>query len=170
MNAHRRILASVLTSLACQIVTGVAFADARALTGQGTIAFSDRIAPSAGVRIEIPSERDAITPGRLGGRWLASADDGSTTVLELRPGGGFMFDAQAATTPERAYMCGDWHLDLEKGELALVAKTRKTRAADGTIELTETVRTEKYTVLAARSDVLILRGEAGTLTFHRRGA
>jgi hypothetical protein len=169
MNALRQIIVSTLSSLACcQIVTGVALADTRALTGAGTIEFSDRIAPSSGTGIDVVSERDAVTPSRLGGRWLASLEDGSTTLLELRPGGGFMYDAQAGTTPERAYMCGDWR--LEDGELSLVAKTRKTRALDGTIELTGTERTEKYTVLAARTDVLILRGDAGTLTFYRRGA
>jgi len=90
------------------------------------------------------------------------------TVLELRPGGGFVFDHQAQATPERAYMCGDW--SLESGKLSLLAKTLKTRAVTGEIQLAEGEHRSSYTVLAARTDVLILRSDAKTLTFYRRGA
>jgi hypothetical protein len=64
-------------------------------------------------------------------------------------------------------MCGDWSLD--NGELSLLAKTSKTRLVSGEIELSQAEHTQTYTVLAAHSDVLVLRTDAGTLTFHRRG-
>jgi hypothetical protein len=144
-------------------------AEVRALAAaDGTVHYSDRLAPSFGAPVTLASERAEITAGRMGGRWLARAEDGSTTVLELRPGGGFALDRQSRTTPERAYACGGW--TLEGGELALRTKTRKTRSASGVIDQSAVESTEKYTVLAARSDTLVLRGDGGTLTFRRRGA
>jgi hypothetical protein len=134
----------------------------------GGALYSDRLGPSAGASLALASERAALTPGRLGGTWLAHGDDGSLTLLELRPGGAFTFDHQVQATPERDYMCGDWTLEAG-AELALRATTRKTRLATGEIELVESATLHRWTVLAARSDMLILRGDAGTLTF-RRGA
>jgi len=62
-------------------------------------------------------------------------------------------------TVEQRQMVGD-HL----------AKLLKTRAATGDIELSEDAHKRTFTVLAARTDVLVLRGDGGTLTFHRNGA
>jgi hypothetical protein len=165
---HTQRVSSALCAMLC-VLAGVAAADTRVayVAGRPT-QYSDRLAPSEGAPLAMESERAAITSGRMQGRWLAQSEDGALTVLELRPGGGFMFDHQAQTTPERAYMCGDW--SFERGELSLLAKTLKTRAITGEIQLSEGEHRQSYTVLAARTDVLILRGDHQTLTFYRRGA
>jgi hypothetical protein len=170
--SHSRRACGALVAMLCPILSffaGVAGADARvARATGGAIEYSDRLAPSAGVSLDLPSERAAVTSARMQGRWLARSEDGSMTVLELRPGGGFVFDHQAQATPERAYMCGAWSLD--GGELSLLARTLKTRAATGEVQLSEGEHRSSFTVLAARTDVLILRSDGETLTFHRRGA
>jgi len=168
-NSQKSLIYAALVALAgtCQI--DHANAGARSsLAADGTQQYSDRLSPTTGVAITLPSERAAVTNARMQGRWLARAEDGSMTVLELRPGGGFSFDRQAQVTPEREYMCGNW--SLESGELSLLAKLLKTRAATGDIELSEDAHKRTFTVLAARTDVLVLRGDGGTLTFHRNGA
>jgi len=170
--SHTRRVSNAFAAMLCPILSllaGAAAADTRVARVDGAaIQYSDRLAPSAGAPLVLPSERAAVTSARMQGRWLAQSEDGSMTVLELRPGGGFVFDHQAQATPERAYMCGDW--SLESGKLSLLAKTLKTRAVTGEIQLSEGEHRSSYTVLAARTDVLILRSDAKTLTFYRRGA
>jgi hypothetical protein len=164
--SHSRRVCGALIAILC-LSAGV-IADTRVARVPGAATeYSDRLAPSDGVALVLPSDRAAVTSAGMQGRWLAQTEDGTTTVLELRPGGGFRFDRQAQATPERAYMCGDWSLD--NGELSLLAKTSKTRLVSGEIELSQAEHTQTYTVLAAHSDVLVLRTDAGTLTFHRRG-
>jgi hypothetical protein len=168
-NSLKSLVYATLAALAWTSAIDYANADARAaLSADGTTQYSDRLSPGTGVALTLPSERAAVTSARMQGRWLAQSEDGATTLLELRAGGGFSFDHQAQVTPEREYTCGDWA--LERDELALFAKTLKTRAATGDIQLSQDARKRTFTVLAARTDVLILRGDGGTLTFHRHGA
>lgn len=168
-NSRKSLVCAALVALAGTGTIDHADAGARAaLTADGTQQYSDRLSPATGIALMLPSERAAVTSSRMQGRWLARSENGFMTVLELRPGGGFSFDRQAQVTPEREYMCGDW--SIEGGELSLLAKTLKTRAATGDIQLSEDPHQRTFTVLAARTDVLILRGADGTLTFHRQGA
>ena len=168
-NTRKSLVCATLAALAWTGAIDHANADTRAaLTANGTQQYSDRLSPGTGVALTLPSERAAVTSARMQGRWLAQSEDGSTTVLELRPGGGFSFDRQAQVTPEREYMCGDWSLEGDK--LSLLAKILKTRAATGDIQLSDDAHKRSFAVLAARTDVLILRGDGGTLTFHRHGA
>jgi hypothetical protein len=165
--SHKQRGCGALVAILC-LGAGAAAADVRVTRVAGVpTEYSDRLAPSDGVALALPSDRAAVTSAGMQGRWMAHAEDGTTTLLELRAGGAFRFDRQARATPERAYMCGDW--SLEHGELSLLAKTSKTRLVSGEIELSDAGHTQTYTVLAARSDVLVLRTESATLTFHRRG-
>jgi hypothetical protein len=167
-NSRKSLVCATLVALAWTGTIDLANAGARAaLTANGTQQYSDRLSPATGVALTLPSERSAVTSARMQGRWLAQSEDGSMTVLELRPGGGFSFDRQAQVTPEREYMCGDW--SLQSDELSLLTRVLKTRAATGDIQLSEDAHKRSFTVLAARTDVLILRGEDGTVTFHRQG-
>ena len=167
-NSRKYLISSLLLTVTCASAITPAFAGARAAQSpDGTLQYSDRLAPGKGVALTLPSEQAAVTLAHMQGRWLAQAEDGTTTVLELRPGGGFSFDRQAQVTPEREYMCGDWSLDRTK--LSLRAKTLKTRSVAGDIQLSEDEHKRTFTVLAARTDMLILRTDDGTLTFHRRG-
>ena len=162
----------IRNALIALVVTGAgtqALADVRAAhTADGAVVYGDSLAPASSTSLDLQSERAAVTPARMQGRWLAQSEDGSVTMLELRPTGGFSFDQQAQTTPEREYMCGDW--SLAGGELSLLARTQKTRLATGEIQLSETAHTRSFDVLAARTDVLVLRSDNRTLTFYRRGA
>jgi len=170
MSKHStNVLSSALLALVSLFVTGYASADTRvAMRTDGSTEFSDRLSPSAGAALDVPSERANITGGKLQGRWLAQSDDGMTTVLELRPSGAFSFDRQASATPERDYLCGDW--SFQRGELSLSASTQKTRLVSGEIVQNQNKQLRSFTVLAARPDMLILRDAGRTLTFYRRGA
>ena len=169
MSKHStHVLSSALLALVSLVVTSPAFADTRvAMRSDGTAVFSDRLSPSTGAALDVPSERASITGGKLQGRWLAQTGEG-TTVLELRPSGAFSFDQQASATPARDYLCGDW--SFRSGELSLAASTQKTRTVSGEILQNANKQVRSFSVLAARGDVLILRDAGRTLTFYRRGA
>jgi hypothetical protein len=170
MSKHTtHVLSSTLLTLVALFVTSHASADTRvAMRGDGSAEFSDRLSPAVGAALDVPSERANITGGKLQGRWLAQTEDGTTTVLELRPSGAFSFDQQASATPERDYLCGDW--SFRSGELSLSASTQKTRLVSGEIVQNQNKQVRSFTVLAARAVVLILRGAGRSLTFYRRGA
>ena len=157
-----------LIAIVSLLAAGTASPDVRAVRTSAATTFSDRLSPADGLELDVPSERAAVTTARLQGRWLAQTDDGATTMLDLRPSGAFSFDRQSGGTPERDYLCGDW--SLARGELSLVVSTQKMRLATGEIRQSETRQVRSFTVLAARSDVLILRSDEQTLTFRRRGA
>ncbi|MEM7082402.1 MAG: hypothetical protein AAF465_06680 [Pseudomonadota bacterium] len=101
----------------------------------------------------------------LVGQWAATSHNGDIASLSFEDSGKFILDERSSTTLERQYRCGTWERNGDAVELAV--KAQKSRFADGNIEEALDEYDDRFTVLRATANTLILRIDSKVFSFHR---